>query len=110
MAAGIGDIHSEAGGQLLLHIEVPLLHIPLMLASNEHRQALADQSVRPLRGVDERDEPVRERVAKTIARCDAAIERADERRANRSDRIVGRSPRAFKASWQPEDSVAAANH
>src|SRR5947207_14793548 len=81
-----------------------------MLAADEHGQALADEGVRPLRGVDERDEPIRKRIAQTILGRDAAVERADERRADGGDRIICGSSRGFEAAREPEDSVAAANH
>src|SRR5947208_4963032 len=66
VAAGVGDVDGETVRDLPLDIEIPLLYVALMLAADEYGQTLADEGVGPLRRIDERDKPIRERIAQTI--------------------------------------------
>src|SRR5947207_9652485 len=45
VAAGVSDVYGETVRDLPLDIEVPLLDIALVLAADEHSQALADEGV-----------------------------------------------------------------
>jgi len=46
MAARVGEIDRQAGGKLLLNVEIPLLRVAGVYAANVRRDALADQGIR----------------------------------------------------------------
>src|SRR5260370_41387344 len=98
MAARISQIDRQAASKLLLHVEIPLLHITWVYATNVRCDALADQGIRSNRTGDRGNESVRERIGEAVLRSDSAGQGGHEGGADRSARVICRGSRALAAS------------
>ena len=72
-ALHISDVDEHIAAKLLLHIEVPLLHIRVCLVGDGRLNALANQGIDEGLGMAGRDDPIRKWIAQLdmVARVEA---------------------------------------